>query len=442
MSVNYERQERVKRQAIHRLCSFGYNPAAMLIREEREGTQREGGKGEAADKDLPGDNAADAPAALPLRVGINAHLLSGEAGYRRAGIHQYVAQVLRHLPADDGLEYVVFTRHEADFLQREGVTAVSTTWPTEKRAARIIWEQTAWPWQAWRRGLHLLHSTAFVAPLFSPCPAVITVYDLSFLHFPDRFPAGQRWYLTSQTRRSCRRARRVITISESGRQDVHRFFGVPLSRIDVVVPGVDEVYRPYPAEVVNQFRAEKGYGRYLLHVGTLQPRKNIPTLLEAFARLNEPDLNLVLIGGKGWLYDEIFARVQALGLTERVHFTGYVPDEELPLWYNAAELLVLPSVYEGFGLPALEAMACGTPVVAANSSSLPEAVGNAGLLFAPTDVAELAERLTAVCHNPQLSAKMRALGLAHAAQFSWERAGRETAAVYQAAMAAGAVEEG
>ncbi|GIK57814.1 MAG: glycosyltransferase family 4 protein [Chloroflexi bacterium] len=390
---------------------------------------------------LPGNNQ-NYPTASPLRVGINAHLLSGKAGYRRAGIHQYVAQVLRHLPADGGLEYVVFTRHEADFLQREGMTAVSTTWPTEKRTARIIWEQTTWPWQARRRDLHLLHSMAFVAPLFSPCPAVITVYDLSFLHFPDRFPASQRWYLTSQTRRSCRRARRVITISESGRQDVHRFFGVPLSRIDVVVPGVDEMYRPYPVEVVNRFRAEKGHGRYLLHVGTLQPRKNIPTLLEAFARLAEPDLSLVLIGGKGWLYDEIFARVQTLELTKRVHFTGYVPDEELPLWYNAAELLVLPSVYEGFGLPALEAMACGTPVVAANSSSLPEAVGNAGLLFAPMDVAELVERLTAVCHDPQLSAKMRALGLAHAAQFSWERAGRETAVVYRAAMAAGAVEEG
>jgi glycosyltransferase involved in cell wall biosynthesis len=374
-------------------------------------------------------------------VGINAHLLSGEAGYRRAGIHHYVAQVLRHLPP--GMEYIAFTRYKADFLQREGMTAVSTPWPTEKRAVRIAWEQMVWPWQAWRRGVHLLHSTAFVTPLFAPCPAVITVYDLSFLHFPESFPAGQRWYLTSQTRRSCRRARRVIAISESGRQDVHRFFGVPLSRIDVVYPGVDGMYRPYPADEVNRFRAEKGYGRYLLHVGTLQPRKNIPTLLEAFARLGESDLHLVLIGGKGWLYDEIFARVQALGLAERVHFTGYVPDDELPLWYNAAELLVLPSLYEGFGMPALEAMACGTPVVAANSSSLPEAVGEAGLLFEPLDVAGLVERVTAVCHDPQLSAKMRALGLAHAAQFSWERAGWETAATYRLAAAdTGHVEEG
>jgi glycosyltransferase involved in cell wall biosynthesis len=375
------------------------------------------------------------------RVAINAHLLTGEAGYRRAGIHHYIAQVLHHLPTGEGLEYVVFTRHEADFLQRAGMTAVSTAWPTEKRLVRIAWEQIAWPWRARRLAVNLLHSTAFVTPLFSPCPAVLTVYDLSFLYFPDSFLAHQRWYLTSQTRRSCQQARRVITISESGRQDVHRFFGVPLAQIDVVVPGVDVVYRPYPVEVVEEFRQEKGYGRYLLHVGTLQPRKNIPTLLEAFAQLAVPDLHLVLIGGKGWLYEAIFARVQALGLAERVHFTGYVPDDELPLWYNAAELLVMPSLYEGFGLPVLEAMACGTPVIAAHNSSLPEAVGEAGLLFEPENANELAARITAVCHDPQLSATMRAHGLAHASQFSWERAGRETAAVYHAAVA-GAVEEG
>lgn len=369
------------------------------------------------------------------RIGINAHLLSGEAGYRRAGIHQYMLQVLRHLPAHEGLEYIVFTRHAADIGAGPGFTAVSTAWPTEKRSARIAWEQLAWPLQARQHQVDLLHSMAFVTPVLASCPAVVTVYDLSFVHFPDRFPRRQRWYLTQQTRRSCRRARRIITISESGRQDVHRLFNVPLARIDVVYPGVDAMYRPYTAAAVERFRQEKGHGRYLLHVGTLQPRKNIPLLLEAFAQLMAPHLKLVLIGGKGWLYDEIFARVQALGLAGRVHFTGYVADEELPLWYNAAELLVFPSVYEGFGMPVVEAMACGTPVVAARSSSIPEATGAAGLLFDPHDAVALKAQIAAVLHDPQLSAKMRAQGLAHASQFSWERAGRETAAVYRKAMA-------
>ncbi|MFZ1400618.1 MAG: glycosyltransferase family 1 protein [Candidatus Promineifilaceae bacterium] len=369
------------------------------------------------------------------RVGINAHLLSGEAGYRRAGIHQYIAQVLRHLPWEEGEPtYVVFTQQSKLFADLPGITAVSSRLPTEKRLLRILWEQFIWPWQLRRKRVDLLHSMAFVTPLFSRCPAVITVYDLSFYHFPERFPALQRLYLSSQTRRSCQRARRIITISESSRQDVHRFLGVPLNRIDVVVPGVDPVYRPLPPDEVTAFRQKHGLGRFVLHVGTLQPRKNIPVLIEAFARQGDPDLKLVLVGGKGWLYDEIFRQVQALGLVERVIFTGYVPDDDLPHWYNAAELLVFPSVYEGFGLPVVEAMACGTPVIAANSSSIPEAVGDAGLLFAPDDVETLAGQITAVLTNAALKDTLRQQGLAHAQTFSWVRAGWETAVVYQRAL--------
>lgn len=370
---------------------------------------------------------------MSLRVGINAHLLSGEAGYRRAGIHQYIAQVLCHLP-QDGDEYVIFTRHAEEWLDKVG-TVHRSRWPTENRLARIAWEQLAWPWLAARHKIDLLHSMAFVTPWLSRCPAVVTVFDLSFMHFPKAFPAAQRWYLASQTARSVQRARRVITISESGRQDVHRFFDVPLAQIDVVYPGVDAVYRPLPPEEIAAFRERQDLAnRFVLHVGTLQPRKNIPTLIEAFAQAAPPDVMLVLVGGKGWLFDQIFGRVQALGLQNRVRFTGYVPDEELPLWYNAASVLAFPSLYEGFGMPVVEAMAGGTPVVAANSSSLPEAVGEAGLLFDPQNGAELADRLTAVLHNPDLAATMRTKGLAQAQKFSWEKAGRETAEVYQKAM--------
>lgn len=382
-------------------------------------------------------NAKEMSSPLQANIGINAHLLSGESGYRRAGIHQYISQVLRHLPTDNGLTYIVYSRHEADYLDRAGVTAVSTALPTEKRSLRILWEQLVWPWQAWRQKNTLLHSMAFVTPHLAPCPLVITVYDLSFMHYPEQFPTRQRWYLSSQTSRSCQKARRIITISESSRHDVHQFFGIPFTQIDVVYPGVDAIYQPHPAEEVAAFKKEKGIGRFILHVGTLQPRKNIPLLLEAFAHLAEPDLNLVLIGGKGWLFADIFAKVQALGLEKRVHFPGYVPDDELPLWYNAAELLVFPSRYEGFGMPIIEAMACGTPVVAANNSSIPEAVGEAGHLFEPENMADCAQVITAVLHDPQLSAKMRRLGLAHARQFSWERAGLETAAVYRQALRKG-----
>lgn len=367
-------------------------------------------------------------------LGINAHLLSGQAGYRRAGIHHYIANLLTHLPQTEGLRYVVFRRRRPEW-ERADTEVVTTRWPTEKRWVRILWEQVAWPRAAADRGLDLLHSMAFVTPLWRPCPTVVTVYDLSFIHFPERFPIVQRLYLTTQSRRSCRQARRVVTISESSKEDVHRFFGVDREQIDVVFPGVDAAFRPRPAAEVAAFRRQHDLPeRFVLHVGTLQPRKNIPTLIEAMARLRRPDLSLVLVGGKGWLYDKIFAQVERLGLEKQVRFAGYVPDEALPLWYNAASLLVFPSVYEGFGMPIVEAMACGTPVIASATSAIPEAAGGAALLFSPQSVDALVSQMLAVLDNAEQAATMRQHGLEQAANFSWDRAGETMVATYRRAL--------
>ena len=372
-----------------------------------------------------------------FNIGINAHLLSGEAGYRRAGIHQYIAQVLRHLPADEERHYTIYTRQTDGWEARPDWRVRSTPLPTERPLTRIAWEQAVWPWRARRDGLDLLHSMGFAMPRLAPCPVVVTLYDLSFVHTPDAFPAMQRRYLHAATATSCRHAQRLIAISESGRQDVHRVYGVPLERIDVVVPGVGEAYRPLPPDEVAAFRRCHDLPeRFLLHVGTLQPRKNVPLLLDALARLGRDDAPLVLVGGKGWFYDTIFARVTALGLGQRVRFAGYVDDDALPLWYNAAAALVFPSLYEGFGLPIVEALACATPVVAARTSSLPEAGGDAALYFDPTDADDLAARLADVLDRPELAARLRAAGPEQARRFSWARAGQETAAVYTRALAA------
>lgn len=381
------------------------------------------------------EEAARTPLA-PARIGINAHLLSDQAGYRRAGIHQYIAQVLDHLPPPaPGSRYVLYSRHAAALAGKPEFEVQASRWPTENRLVRIAWEQTAWPLTAAREKLDLLHSMAFVTPLLSRIPTVITVFDLSFMHYPDSFPALQRRYLQSQTARSCRKARRVITISESSRQDVHEIFRVPWDRIDVVYPGVEAHYRPLPPADLADFRRREALPEhFLLHVGTLQPRKNIPILLEALARLQRPDLLLVLAGGKGWLYEEIFAQVVALGLEDQVRFTGYVEDAALPLWYNAATVLLFPSVYEGFGLPVVEAMACGTPVIAARSSSIPEAGGEAALYFNAHDSEALAAQLTAVLDDQDLAAGMCEKGLIQARRFSWQKAGDETVRVYRRAL--------
>ena len=369
------------------------------------------------------------------RVGINAHLLSGEAGYRQAGIHHYIRQLLRHLPADDDRVYRVYSGPAARTLLADApVSLAISRWPTERRLLRIAWEQTVWPLQAVRDGVDLLHALAFVTPLVRLRPSVVTVFDLSFLHFPDRFPPLQQRYLAGQSRRSVRGARRVVAISRAGKEDIVRFFGVAPERVDIVYPGVDDRFRPQPPEAVAAFRARRGLPeRFVLHVGTLQPRKNLLTLIDAFARLGRPDLHLLLVGGRGWLYDELFARVAALGLQDQVHFTGYVPDEELPLWYSAAALFVFPSLYEGFGMPIIEALACGTPVVAADSAALREAAGAAVPLFPPTDAAALADQMANVLDHSAVAATIRSRGLIHARQFSWSTAGSAQAAVYERA---------
>ncbi|MEZ4515446.1 MAG: glycosyltransferase family 1 protein [Chloroflexota bacterium] len=370
------------------------------------------------------------------RIGINAHLLSGESGYRRAGIHRYIYELLSNLPQSvDGPHYTVFTRHDNTWIDRTDMTLVSTALPTERRAARILWEQTAWPLEIRRRGLDLIHSMAFVAPPVLPCPLVATIYDLSFVKYPEAFPPAQRRYLDNQTARTCRLAQRLIAISEAGRQDIHDAYGVPLDRIDVVRPGVDTLYHPLPPADVEAFRQDEGLpDRYFLHVGTLQPRKNIPLLLDAFARLNDPDVHLMLVGGRGWLYDEIFAQIEALGLGNRVRFVGYVPDEKLPYWYNAAVGLVYPSLYEGFGLPIIEAMACGTPVIAADTSSLPEAGGDNALYFNPHDADELAHHLEQVLNDATLRTKLGKAGPAQARKFTWTQAGHDLLDAYQRAL--------
>jgi glycosyltransferase involved in cell wall biosynthesis len=380
---------------------------------------------------MTSDQASERP-----RIGINAHLLSGQQNYRRAGIHNYIAQILRHIAATDSSYDLSVYCNSPQALSDSNLKVVTTRFPAEKPLGRILWEQLAWPIAARRHKLDLLHSTAFVTPYLNTIPSIVTVYDLSFVRYPELFPRMRQKYLASQTRRSCRSARRVVTISQSGRRDVHELFGVATERIDVVNPGVDNIFHRRSLQQVADFRRQQNLPeRCILHVGTLQPRKNIPLLIEAFAGLEIDDVVLILVGGKGWLYNEIFEHVRALGLERRVLFPGYVPDEDLPLWYNAAAALVFPSIYEGFGMPMVEAMACGTPVIAARTSAVPEATGDAAMLFEPHDVMALRESLTTVLDDLSLAATMREKGFVWANNYSWHRAARETLEVYGKALA-------
>ena len=379
-------------------------------------------------------------------VGLNAQLLSGQAGYRSAGIHGYIYHLLHHLPqADPTFRYTVFTGRGRPVPsggpgRQATLTVRATRWPTERPLVRILWEQVAQPWALRQARVDLLHALAFVAPLWSPCPTVVTVHDLSFLRFPERFRPANRLYLTWMTRLSARRARRIIAVSHYTRTEVVRLLGFPEERVDVVVHGVDHTrFHPYPPAQVAAFRQARGLpDRFILFVGTLEPRKNLPTLLRAFARLREQhpeeEVTLVIAGGKGWYYDPLFAQVRALGLSDRVRFPGFVPDAELPLWYSAATFFVYPSLYEGFGMPLLEAMACGTPVIAARSSALPEVVGEAGLLVPPDDAEGLARAMAWLLKDEALRLHLRERGRAQAARFTWAQTASQTVVVYRRAL--------
>ncbi len=372
-----------------------------------------------------------------IHVGLNAHLLSGQAGYRRAGIHGYIANTLRHLPdADPGLRYTVFTG-EGNPPDHPRLAVRRSRLPASRPVTRILWEQAAQPWQT--GGLDLLHGMAFVSPALSRCPTVVTIYDLSFLYYPDRLPALRRLYLRLLTGLSARRARRVIAISQSTARDIQAALGVPGERIDVAVPGVGEHFSPPSPEAVAAFRAGRGLPeRFILHLGTLEPRKNLPVLLEACARLPRrlrEEASLILVGGAGWGVERLRETIARLGLEGYVRLEGYAPDDELPLWYGAASTFVYPSVYEGWGMPIVEAMACGTPVLAANASSLPEAAGDAGLLLPPDQIDAWAEGLRRALEDPAWREEARRRGLEHAARFSWAQTALQHTRCYRQALA-------
>jgi glycosyltransferase involved in cell wall biosynthesis len=284
-------------------------------------------------------------------------------------------------------------------------------------------------------GVEVYHATEHLLPRLKRVASVFTVHDLAYLRYPQYHLLQNRLFLAYMMPRFLAQADHIITISESTRRDVLKHYRLDPAKIDVIPEGVEPRFTPaVGAEQVNAVRQAYDLpARFILFVGTIEPRKNLMTLLEAFAalRVKHPQVGLVIAGGKGWLYQSFFDRLSALGLQDVVKLTGFVADEQLPALLNAAEVFAFPSHFEGFGLPPLEAMACGVPVVCSNASSLPEVVGEAGLLVAPDDLHAWVEALDRLLSDPALRQDLRGRGLARARQFTWEAAARQTLAVYE-----------
>lgn len=372
-----------------------------------------------------------------MRIGLNAHLLSFEASYRQAGVSRYIEALLRYLPevAPD-LELLAFTGPSSPPAGNgfaHGIDWRHSRLPTSRPEARIVWEQMAGIPAVWRSGVDLWHSPVNVASMGVTVPQIVTVHDLAFQHFPEQYPAMKRRYLSTMTRLSARRAARVIAVSEATRQDVITTYRVDPERVVAVPNGVGDDMRPLADDEVAAFRELHGLPDHVvLFLGTLQPRKNIELLVRAYASVAMGiDWPLIIAGAKGWQYEQIFSLVRELGLTNQVRFVGHVRGEELALWYNAATVFVYPSRYEGFGLPLLEAMACGSAVVTANASSLPEVVGGAGLLVDPDDAPGLAEAILRLAGDAGLRQQLQSRGRERAKLFTWRNTALRTVDVYR-----------
>ena len=353
-----------------------------------------------------------------MRVGLDMQSTLG----RPTGIGRYALQLLRAL-RDLG------TDHEFIPLSRGREVVMRTD-------RRLAWQQIGLPRRARAEGVDLLHVTGFDAPLIRPCPVVLTVHDLIGALFPALLPPVSRWYWGRWLPRTVRSADVVIADSEATRADLVRLTGRPPESVEVILLGVDPCFRPLTFKESEPTLARYGLNRpYLLFVGTREPRKGLDTLLEAYGRLavKHPH-ELVLVGAAGWGEPEGTPEARPAAWRDRVRVLDYVPNQDLPAVYSGAAALALPSRYEGFGLPVLEAMACGVPVVCSNAASLPEAAGGAALLVPPDDPQALAKALERVLTDPDLAGRLRQQGLDRAGRLTWEKTARQTLAVYERAV--------
>jgi len=365
-----------------------------------------------------------------MRVGLDVTALPPQP----FGAANYIIHLVQALlRVDTTNEYVIFAkpRHVSLFDSTRAHIVPSAF---DSPVLRIAWEQTALPILARQHRLDLLHSPHYTMPLAKPCRVVVTFHDMTFFLYPQMHLLYKRIFFRTMIPLTARRADALIAISESTRADILRILRIAPSRVTTIPYGIAAHFQPRTdAREREAFCQQRNIPRpFVLYVGNLEPRKNLPLLVRAFARLVTSGLphHLVFAGARGWDDAALFTTIEELGLSARVHLPGYVPQSELPYLYSAADLCVYPSLYEGFGLPVLEAMACGVPVITSTISSMPEVTGDAALLVEPNDVDALADAMRRVLTDRALNATLGAKGQARARAFSWERTAQATLALY------------
>ncbi len=363
-----------------------------------------------------------------MHIGIDARLMH----YQQAGITRYTLQLVRALAranTDDQFTLLQSIRSRQPIIEHPRFEHRKMLTPAHHRL-----EQIFLPLEVSTLGLDVLHSPDFIPPFRRNCRSVITIHDLNFVLYPHFLTKDAARYY-GQIDQAVRRTDAIIAVSKATKADTMRLLGVPEDKITVIYEAASPVFKPLDdPNVLEKVRSRFDIaGDFMLFVSTIEPRKNVPTLLRAFRQLLDDyrlDVQLVLAGQKGWLFEEVFDLVTELDLEDEVLFVGRVTTEELVWLYNTAQCLVAPSIYEGFGLTPLEAMACGTPVIVANVSSLPEVVGDAGLKVDPYKPDEIAVAMSRLLSDQELRKSLIHKGLKRAAYFSWDKAAEETLELY------------
>lgn len=371
---------------------------------------------------------------MSLRIAIDAH----SVGTGLAGNETYITNLIEALARIDS-----HNRYTLYVTRRAAVERFKDRWPNFSVQLTlphtpVLRVPVTLVRELRRRPVDVLH-VQYTAPPFAPCPVVATIHDLSFEHLPDTFKRRSRMQLRLTVRRTAHRAAQLIAPSEFTCRDIAHTYGIASERINLIPLAAAAEFTPASdAEVARVRKRYRIGGDYILAVGSIQPRKNLTRLVRAYSALRRARPNaklpqLVLVGKKAWLYDETLRAIAECGSARDVSLTGYVPEGDLPALYTGALCFVYPSYFEGFGLPPLEAMRCGTPVIASDRTSLPEVVGDAGLLVDPFDEAALAHALAALLDDADLRTRLRTRGLARAASFDWRETARRTLEVYQRA---------
>ena len=379
---------------------------------------------------------------MPL-IGLNATCMHSRPGFRNSGVSVYARNLIRALleDPDPEHEYVVFCNSDFDPASLPALARARLIFspaPGDRPWQRIAWEQTGLALAADESEIDVLHGLLNVSPLLAGCRQVVTVHDLTYRTTPRAHPWRRRAWLGVAGRWSLRRAAAVLVDSASTGRDLVEIQNADPDRLVVAYPGLDpDLDGAVDSRSLERFRRRPEVPeRFLLFLGTIEPRKNLDRLIAAFALLAGRGYpgKLVIAGGAGWGGVDLRGLAGDAGVSDRLLLPGYVPEADKPFWYSAAEGFVYPSAYEGFGLPVLEAMACGTAVAAADNSSLPEVVGDAGLLFDPNNIDSMVAALEKICSNSNPIQSLKRKGRRRAREFTWAETARCALRAYRMAL--------